>query len=166
MLSSSSSSSLSSSHRHRSAFRNNAPWCVGGGGSRSSSTNVGGALYSSSSSACRASVADTTESITTTTTTTAHQKLQDAMDVTHAAYEVLEKDVVTEYGAYCTLYRHRKSGAQLLSVANADDNKVFGVTFRTPPADETGIAHILEHSVLCGSRKYTTKVCIYVCMYV
>ena len=92
---------------------------------------------------------------------TANEALQQAMDVTHPAYEVLEKDVVSEYGAYCTLYRHKKSGAQLLSVANADDNKVFGIVFRTPPEDGTGIAHILEHSVLCGSRKYTTKVCVH-----
>lgn len=70
---------------------------------------------------------------------------------------MIEKDVVTEYGAYCTLYRHKKSGAELLSVASDDDNKVFGITFRTPPEDSTGVPHILEHSVLCGSRKYTTK---------
>ena len=83
--------------------------------------------------------------------------LQAKMEVTHPAYEVLQKDIVTEYGAYCTLYRHKKSGAELLSVAVDDDNKVFGITLRTPPEDSTGVPHILEHSVLCGSRKYTTK---------
>jgi hypothetical protein len=75
----------------------------------------------------------------------------------HPAYEVLSSDFVAEYGAYCTLYRHRKSGAELLSVASDDNNKVFGITFRTPPSDSTGVPHILEHSVLCGSRKYPTK---------
>lgn len=80
-----------------------------------------------------------------------------SLDVTHPAYEVLQKDVVAEYGAFCTLYRHKQSGAELLSVASDDDNKVFGITFRTPPSDSTGVPHILEHSVLCGSRKYTTK---------
>lgn len=75
----------------------------------------------------------------------------------HPAYEIIQRDLVTEYGADCTLYRHKKSGAQLLSIRTDDDNKVFGITFRTPPEDGTGIAHILEHSVLCGSRKYTTK---------
>ncbi len=50
-----------------------------------------------------------------------------------------------------------KTGAELLSLTNDDENKVFGVTFRTPPADSTGVAHILEHSVLCGSRKYPVK---------
>src|SRR6202011_2497595 len=52
---------------------------------------------------------------------------------------------------------HRKTGAELLSVINRDENKVFGVTFRTPPEDSTGVAHILEHSVLCGTRKYPVK---------
>lgn len=84
-------------------------------------------------------------------------KLGQSLDVTHPAYEVIQKDVVTEYGAYCTLYKHKKSGAELLSVAVDDDNKVFGITFRTPPEDSTGVPHILEHSVLCGSRKYKTK---------
>jgi presequence protease len=50
-----------------------------------------------------------------------------------------------------------KTGAELLSLINDDDNKVFGITFRTPPKDSTGVAHILEHSVLCGSRKYPVK---------
>jgi hypothetical protein len=83
--------------------------------------------------------------------------LEKSLDVTHPAFEVLQRDVVNEYGAYCTLYRHLKSGAELLSVSVDDDNKVFGVTFRTPPEDSTGVPHILEHSVLCGSRKYQTK---------
>lgn len=83
--------------------------------------------------------------------------LEKAYATTHPAYEVLQKDVVSEYGAYCTLFRHIKSGAELLSVSCDDDNKVFCVTLRTPPEDSTGVPHILEHSVLCGSRKYTTK---------
>jgi Zn-dependent M16 (insulinase) family peptidase len=78
-------------------------------------------------------------------------------EVQHPAYDIVTRDVVNEYGYYTTLYRHKKSGAELLSVATDDDNKVFGITFRTPPADSTGVPHILEHSVLCGSRKYTTK---------
>jgi len=85
------------------------------------------------------------------------ETLKQNLEVTHPSYEVVYKDIVNEYGAYCTLYRHKKSGAELLSVSNDDDNKVFGITFRTPPEDSTGVPHILEHSVLCGSRKYTTK---------
>ena len=50
-----------------------------------------------------------------------------------------------------------KTGAELLSLVNDDENKVFGVSFATPPRDSTGVAHILEHSVLCGSRKYPIK---------
>lgn len=87
----------------------------------------------------------------------ATEELEKTLDVTHPAFEVVAKDVVNEYGAYCALYRHIKTGAELLSVANDDDNKVFGITFRTPPSDSTGVPHILEHSVLCGSRKYKTK---------
>ena len=97
------------------------------------------------------------QSTTTAAADTILSKLEESLEVTHPAYEVINKDVVTEYGAYCTLYRHKKSGAELLSVAVDDDNKVFGITFRTPPEDSTGVPHILEHSVLCGSRKYKTK---------
>ena len=77
--------------------------------------------------------------------------------IDHPAFEIVQTDVVSEYGADCTLYRHTKSGAELLSVSTDDDNKCFGITFRTPPQDSTGVPHILEHSVLCGSRKYKTK---------
>lgn len=55
------------------------------------------------------------------------------------------------------IWRHLATGAELLSVCNSDENKCFGVTFRTPPRDSTGVAHILEHSVLCGSEKYPVK---------
>jgi hypothetical protein len=89
--------------------------------------------------------------------TVAAPELEKTLEVTHPAFDVISKDVINEYGAYCTLYRHKKSGAELLSVACDDDNKVFGITFRTPPSDSTGVPHILEHSVLCGSRKYKTK---------
>jgi Zn-dependent M16 (insulinase) family peptidase len=76
---------------------------------------------------------------------------------THPAYELIDDAVVTEYGATMFRYRHTKSGAEVLSVAADDNNKVFGVTFRTPPEDSTGLPHILEHSVLCGSRNYPVK---------
>eukprot|EP00611_Tribonema_gayanum_P022355 TRINITY_DN4469_c0_g1_i1.p1 TRINITY_DN4469_c0_g1~~TRINITY_DN4469_c0_g1_i1.p1 ORF type:complete len:1067 (+),score=347.82 TRINITY_DN4469_c0_g1_i1:601-3801(+) len=75
----------------------------------------------------------------------------------HPSYELLSEDFIKEYGARTALYRHRKSGAEVLSVQIDDDNKVFGVTFRTPPEDSTGVPHILEHSVLCGSRKFPVK---------
>lgn len=55
------------------------------------------------------------------------------------------------------LYRHERTGARLIEVECDDDNKVFGVGFRTPPKGSTGVCHILEHSVLNGSKKYRTK---------
>mmetsp|Transcript_5553 Transcript_5553/g.10384 ORF Transcript_5553/g.10384 Transcript_5553/m.10384 type:complete len:1123 (+) Transcript_5553:123-3491(+) len=83
--------------------------------------------------------------------------LEKNLGVSHPAYDIISTDIVHEFGAYCTLYRHKQSGAELLSVSTDDDNKCFGITFRTPPSDSTGVPHILEHSVLCGSRKYKTK---------
>src|SRR5574342_324077 len=64
---------------------------------------------------------------------------------------------IPEINALVKLYTHDKTGARLLSVLNRDENKVCGVTFRTPPKTSNGIAHIMEHSVLCGSRKYPVK---------
>jgi hypothetical protein len=66
-------------------------------------------------------------------------------------------ETVPELNADVRLYRHVKTGAELLSVENEDENKVFGITFRTPPADSTGVPHIMEHAVLNGSRKYPVK---------
>lgn len=77
--------------------------------------------------------------------------------VEHPAYEVLENTIVEEYGLRAILYSHKKSGAQVMSVIAPDENKVFGITLRTPPGDSTGVPHILEHSVLCGSKKYPVK---------
>ncbi len=72
-------------------------------------------------------------------------------------FELVDEQPVTELSSVARLWRHEKTGAQLLSMVNDDENKVFGVSFRTPPADSTGVAHILEHSVLCGSEKYPVK---------
>ena len=72
-------------------------------------------------------------------------------------FELVRETYVTEIESTARLLRHRKTGAELLSLENGDDHKAFGITFRTPPPDSSGIAHILEHSVLCGSRKYPLK---------
>jgi len=72
-------------------------------------------------------------------------------------FERLQVHEIRELRTQAQLFRHVKTGAELLSLINDDDNKVFGITFRTPPKDSTGVAHILEHSVLCGSRKYPVK---------
>ncbi|WP_297105034.1 insulinase family protein [uncultured Devosia sp.] len=77
--------------------------------------------------------------------------------MSHPAFELVRDESIAEINSKALLYRHRKTGAEVLSLVNADENKVFGITFKTPPADSTGIAHILEHSVLCGSRKYPVK---------
>ncbi len=68
-------------------------------------------------------------------------------------FELIKKQEIPEISSLAFFYRHKKTGAQILSIVNDDENKVFGITFRTPPNDSTGLPHILEHSVLCGSRK-------------
>jgi len=75
----------------------------------------------------------------------------------HPAFELIREESIPEVSSAAKLYRHKKTGAEVLSLANDDENKVFGITFKTPPEDSTGVAHILEHSVLCGSRKYPVK---------
>jgi Zn-dependent M16 (insulinase) family peptidase len=72
-------------------------------------------------------------------------------------FELVSEQKIHELNCLARLYRHQKTGARLLSVENDDENKVFGITFRTPPADSTGLPHIMEHAVLCGSRKYLLK---------
>lgn len=78
------------------------------------------------------------------------------MSDTHG-FEKIKEQEIPELNTRAELFRHRKTGAELLSLINDDENKVFGITFRTPPRDSTGVPHILEHSVLCGSRKYPVK---------
>jgi Zn-dependent M16 (insulinase) family peptidase len=72
-------------------------------------------------------------------------------------FTLVEEQYIAEYGSQVGLYKHDKTGAQVMSVVNADENKTFGVTFRTPVSDSKGTPHILEHSVLCGSKKYPIK---------
>ena len=72
-------------------------------------------------------------------------------------FELLNERGIPGIKTLARIYRHIQSGARLLSLQNEDENKVFGISFRTPPADSTGLPHILEHSVLCGSRKYPVK---------
>jgi Zn-dependent M16 (insulinase) family peptidase len=71
---------------------------------------------------------------------------------------VLQREAhIPELNTRAKLYRHAKTGAEILSLENDDENKVFGITFRTPVSDSTGVMHILEHSVLGGSKKYPVK---------
>ncbi|MHA6690688.1 insulinase family protein [Devosia sp. A449] len=75
----------------------------------------------------------------------------------HEAFDLIRDEQIAEVNSRAQLFRHKKTGAEVLSLVNDDENKVFGITFKTPPSDSTGIAHILEHSVLCGSRKYPVR---------
>ncbi len=77
-------------------------------------------------------------------------------DIIHG-FIVTSGSEVPEVQGTAYMLRHQKSGAELLYVKTEDDNKVFYAAFATPPADDTGVAHIVEHSVLCGSRKYPLK---------
>ncbi|MCB0121001.1 MAG: insulinase family protein [Caldilineaceae bacterium] len=72
-------------------------------------------------------------------------------------FELLRDETIEELQTRARIYRHQQSGAELLSLENDDENKVFGVTFRTPPTDSTGLPHIMEHAVLSGSQKYPLK---------
>ncbi len=72
-------------------------------------------------------------------------------------FKLIKEQDISELKTRAMFFYHVKTGAQLLSLSNNDENKVFGITFRTPPADSTGVAHILEHSVLCGSQRYPVK---------
>ena len=72
-------------------------------------------------------------------------------------FRLVREENLRETGGAARLWKHVATGAELLSICNGDENKSFGVSFRTPPRDSTGVAHILEHSVLCGSQKYPVK---------
>lgn len=73
------------------------------------------------------------------------------------AYEVQKEEHLKGIKAKGYLLRHRKSGARVVYIENDDNNKVFSIGFRTPPSDSTGVPHIMEHSVLCGSRNFPAK---------
>lgn len=77
--------------------------------------------------------------------------------MTSHGFELIEERPIPEINSQAKLYRHAQTGARLLSLENDDENKVFGVAFATPPEDSTGLPHIMEHSVLCGSHTYPVK---------
>ncbi|MBQ4562979.1 MAG: insulinase family protein [Lachnospiraceae bacterium] len=79
------------------------------------------------------------------------------MTINHSAYELIQTEFINEINSDVSVLRHKKSGARLMLLSNDDNNKVFNIAFRTPPVDNTGLPHILEHSVLCGSDKYPVK---------
>ena len=79
-------------------------------------------------------------------------KLQDLK-----AYEIVEDREIKDLNSQGVVLRHKKSGARICLLLNDDENKVFYIAFRTPPVNSTGLTHILEHSVLCGSKEFPIK---------
>lgn len=74
-----------------------------------------------------------------------------------AEYEILDEHRVEDVQSDGFILRHKKSGARITILSNNDDNKVFYIGFKTPPEDETGVPHIIEHTTLCGSKKFPVK---------
>lgn len=75
----------------------------------------------------------------------------------HAGFEVESAQEVPEIDGWAYVLTHNATGARLLWLANGDENRAFSIAFKTPPTDDTGVFHILEHSVLDGSAKYPVK---------
>lgn len=95
--------------------------------------------------------------VTTPGTGSAAQQSLLKVHNTYYGFELIEEKSLPDIQSVARVFRHTKSGAQLVYLENADDNKIFSIAFRTPPPDNTGVTHIIEHSVLCGSRKYPVK---------
>ena len=72
-------------------------------------------------------------------------------------FKLIQMEEVEDINSRCHVFEHEKTGAKLFYAQNNDENKVFFVAFKTPPSDNCGTAHIMEHSVLCGSEKYPAK---------
>ena len=75
----------------------------------------------------------------------------------YTGFKLIQKETIEELNSLALVFEHEKNGAQVMVMENDDDNKVFSATFRTPPKNDRGVAHIMEHSVLCGSKKYPVK---------
>jgi len=74
-----------------------------------------------------------------------------------SSYEIIERRSIGDLNSESYLMRHKKTGARVALLSNDEENKVFAIGFRTPPKNSTGVAHIIEHTVLCGSKKYPVK---------
>lgn len=74
-----------------------------------------------------------------------------------SAYDIIKEENLKDIHSKGWLLRHKKTGARVMLIENDDENKVFNIAFRTPPKNSTGVAHILEHSVLCGSKEFPLK---------
>ena len=74
-----------------------------------------------------------------------------------AKYTKITSKFIDDIQSTVTIYKHNRTNARICTIANDDNNKVFSIAFRTPPINNGGLTHILEHSVLCGSKKYPVK---------
>ena len=72
-------------------------------------------------------------------------------------FELISEEMIEDIHSITRIFKHEKSGAELIYISNDDDNKSFCINFKTPPTSDNGIAHIMEHSVLCGSKNYQVK---------
>ncbi|MCR5786385.1 MAG: insulinase family protein [Acholeplasmatales bacterium] len=75
----------------------------------------------------------------------------------NSKYTKIAEEFLSDINETAVLYKHNKSGARVITIKSKDPNKVFCIGFKTAPINSTGLTHILEHSVLCGSDKYTVK---------
>ena len=75
----------------------------------------------------------------------------------YSGFKLTKKEEIKELKSVGLLFKHKGTGAEVMVLENDDDNKVFSATFRTPPTNDSGVAHILEHSVLCGSKNFPVK---------
>ncbi len=75
----------------------------------------------------------------------------------HSAFELIQTFDLSEFKASGLLFRHKKTGMEVFHIKNDDSENLFAFAFRTIPSDATGVAHILEHSVLCGSKQFPLK---------
>ena len=81
----------------------------------------------------------------------------DRLNKAYNAYDLVSIEKMKDLNSVGLLLKHKKSGARVAIISNDDDNKVFSIGFKTPPDNDTGMQHIIEHSTLCGSRKYPVK---------
>lgn len=79
------------------------------------------------------------------------------LNITNPAYEIEQREALTDMNSQGMVLRHKRSGARVCLISNDDNNKVFCIGFRTIPNDSTGVPHIIEHTVLCGSEKFPLK---------
>ena len=85
------------------------------------------------------------------------ERLKETARALSDRYEMCYEEELADSKSAGMMLRHKASGARIALISNEDNNKVFCIGFRTPPFNSTGVAHIIEHTVLCGSRKFPVK---------